>query len=166
MAFQELITLVLAVPLVALVMALIFGQRFRDDVLAGRGEASVFGVVSVKGAVIVLLCGLLVGAILFIGRPAEPNGGPLTMRLNVHFDPDEVNPRHSEFKARAFIKTLNGDRPIPIVYELAEGALSVRLQLPDKETPFYVVFETPKGTWKTDDHNMEEAPTTARFVPK
>ena len=114
MAFHELITLFLAVPLVALMMALIFGQQFRDDVLAGRGEASVFGVISVKGAVIVLLCGLLLGGILFIGPSPEPNGGPLTMRLNVHFDPDEVNIRHSEFKAWAFIKTLNGDRPIPI----------------------------------------------------
>jgi len=30
------------------------------------------------------------------------------------------------------------------------------------ETPFFIRFETPKGTWKTDDHSIREASATAR----
>lgn len=168
MAFHELIAVVLVALLAALVVALIFRREFRDAVLGGPGEASFFGLLTVKGGAIVLIFGLLIGGILSALNklPADPHSGPLTMRLNIHFDPDEVNPRHREFNARAFIKTPKGDQPIPIVHQLSEGALSVRFDIPDRETSFYVVFETPKGTWKTDDHNMEEAPARAYLVQK
>lgn len=169
-----LIAVFLALALAALVAALIFRRDFRDAVLGGPGEASVLGLISVKGVAIVLLCGILVGGILFIlerlPKPApQPSAPPgpaqsraITMRLNVHFDPDEVNPRNPQFDAAAFIKRPEGMQPVPIVAQVSEGALSVRLEVPDMETPFFIVFKTPKGIWKTDDHSVREAVATAR----
>ncbi len=155
--------------LMALVVALIFRRDFRDAVLGGPGEASIAGILTVKGVAIVLLCGLLIGGILFAltQLPQTPQSSallarPVTMRLNVHFEPDEVNPRNPQFSANAFIKTPGGVQRIPIVTKLSEGALSVRLDVPDMETPFFIVFETPRGTWKTEDHSIHEAAATAR----
>ena len=45
--------------------ALIFSRSFRSDVLGGEGEATVFGILSVKGVSIVLLCGLFLGGLLY-----------------------------------------------------------------------------------------------------
>jgi hypothetical protein len=167
-----LIAVFLALALAALVLALIFRRDFRDAVLGGPGEASVLGLITVKGVAIVLLCGILVGGILFILQqlpkpPSQPppettGASPIAMRLNVHFEPNEVNPRNPQFEAKAFIKKPGGLQPIPIVSQVSEGALSVRLEVPDMESPFFIVFETPKGIWKTDDHSVREAAATAR----
>ena len=51
--------------LIALVSALIFNQSFRNDVLGGEGEATVLGILSVKGVAIVLLCGLFLAGLLY-----------------------------------------------------------------------------------------------------
>lgn len=161
----ELIAVFLALLLAALVAALIFRRDFRDAVLGGPGEASILGLISVKGVAIVLLCGLMIGGILFaLNKLSVPEAhtGPITMRLNVHFEPNEVNPRNPQFSPKAFIKTPTGVEPIPIVATVSEGALSARLTVPDTETPFFIVFETPRGIWKTDDHSIQEIPTTAR----
>ena len=87
--------------------------------------------------------------------------GPIKMRLNVHFNPDEVNPRNKPFIVKAFIKTTEGVEPIPIFHKLNQGALSVHVDVPDMDTPFFITFETPKGTWKTDDYSIKETPATA-----
>ena len=100
------------------------------------------------------------GAYVFL--ESEPVAGPMQVRLNVHFDPADVNPRNPNFTARAFIKTPTGDQPIPIVPTVREGSLSVDVSVPNMETPFFIVFDTPRGTWKTDDHSVREAATTAR----
>jgi hypothetical protein len=92
------------------------------------------------------------------GAPA----GPVKVRLNVNFEPNEVNPRNPNFKPKAFIKTPEGDKPVPIQCAVREGALSVHVDVPDMETPFFIVFETPKGIWMTDDYSIKEAPATAR----
>lgn len=165
------IAVFLALALAALVLALIFRRDFRNAVLGGPGEASVLGLITVKGVAIVLLCGILVGGILFILErlprsapqpPPRAEPRPISMRLNVHFEPNEVNPRNPQFDATAFIKRPEGMQPVPIVSQVSEGALSVRLEVPDMETPFFIVFRTPKGVWKTDDHSVREAAATAR----
>lgn len=167
-----LIAVFFALLVAALVAALIFRRDFRDAVLGGPGEASILGLITVKGAAIVLLFGILIGGILFalnklpVALPlpnlrADGHTGPITVRLNVHFEPDEVNPRNPKFSIKAFLKTREGDKPIAIVPKLSEGALSVRLDVPDMDMPYFIVFETPKGIWKTDDHSNEVA-TTAR----
>lgn len=149
-------------------VALIASPDFRTAVLGGPGEATILNLVTVKGVAIVLLCGLFIGGLLSAltklpSSAQKTDGkGPVTMRLNVHFDPDEVNPRNPHFKAKAFLKTANGVERIPIVSTLSEGALSVQINVPDMETPFFVIFETPKGIWKADDHSIREATATAR----
>lgn len=60
-----LISSVCGFLLICLVMALIFSSRFRDDVLGGEGEATVAGVLSVKGVAIVLLCALFLGGFIY-----------------------------------------------------------------------------------------------------
>jgi hypothetical protein len=163
-----IIAVFFALLLAALVAALIVSRDFRTAVLGGPGEATILNLITVKGVVIVLLCGLFIGGLLFAltKLPSQVSGaaqkGPVTMRLNVHFEPDEVNPRNPQFSAKAFLKTARGVEPIEIVPTLSEGALSVQVKLPDMETPFFVIFETPKGVWKTDDHSIRETAATAR----
>jgi len=110
---------------------------------------------------------LVLGLILcaggvYVSRQPGASAGPMHVRLNIHFDPAEVNPRNPKFSARAFIKTATGNREIPIVPEVREGGLLVDVTVPNLETPFFIVFDTPHGTWKTDDHSVREAATTAR----
>jgi hypothetical protein len=166
-----MIAILFAFLLAALVAALIFRRDFRDAVLGGPGEATILKFLTVKGAAIVLLCGLFIGGILFAltklpdPSPKPPIGahtGPITMRLNVHFEPAEVNPKNPQFTPLAFIKTPAGEKSVPVVTKVSEGALSVQVNVPDMETPFFIRFETPKGTWKTDDHSIREASATAR----
>jgi hypothetical protein len=83
------------------------------------------------------------------------------MRLNVNFEPNEVNPRNPNFKLRAFIKTAKGNEPVPVVSKVEEGALSIQVIVPDMQTPFFIVFDTPKGTWQTDDYSVTEAHAVA-----
>ncbi len=167
-SIPAIIAVFFALLLAALVAALIVSRDFRRAVLGGPGEATILNLITVKGVVIVLLCGLFIGGLLFAltKLPSPVAGaaqkGPVTMRLNVHFEPDEVNPRNRQFSAKAFLKTAKGVEPIEIVPTLSEGALSVQVKLPDMETPFFVIFETPKGVWKTDDHSIRETAATAR----
>src|SRR5437899_643133 len=98
-----------ALLLSGLLIAFIFRRDFRNAVLGGPGEATVLGVLSVKGVAIVLLCALLIGGILFalnaLRAPSPPkdvntsvSSSPLDVRLNVSFSPDEVNARGADFK--------------------------------------------------------------------
>src|SRR5215813_14156969 len=45
------------------------------------------------------------------------------------------------------------NKPIPSVPKLEPGGVSVRVKVPDMETPFFVVFTSPKGIWQTDDYS-------------
>ncbi len=52
----------------------VFSEKFRKDVTASEGEASFFGMLSVKGVIIVLLIGIFVAAMVLIikyGTPSE-----------------------------------------------------------------------------------------------
>lgn len=168
-SLPSIIAIFFAVLLTALIVALILSRGFREAVLGGsKSEATILNLITVKGVAIVLLCGLLIGGLLFAMEqvPQAPKdvapAGPIAVRLNVHFEPDEVNPRNPEFVAHAFKKTSQGDEPIPIVTRVVEGALSVQVNAPDMETPFYILFQTPRGVWQTDDHSIREASATAR----
>lgn len=130
-------------------------QRIKIERLGIDTELSTMGLWLVLG--FLLSAG---GIYLFLHSAARL--GPITMRLNVHFDPDEVNPRNPRFAVKAFIKTPKGVEPIPIIYKVSEGALSVDVNVPDVNAPFFITFETPTGTWKTDDFSMKEAVATAR----
>jgi hypothetical protein len=171
-SIPDLIVILFALLLAGLLVALIFRRDFRDAVLGGPGEASVLGILTVKGVAIVLLCGLLIGAILFalirlhVQPPATTSNAsstsnPIDMRLNVHFDPNDVNPRNPKFRTEAYIKTADGSRQIPVVATVVEGALSIRVMVPNMDTPFFLVFRTPTGTWQTDDYSIKEAPAVA-----
>lgn len=52
------------VLLAALVLALIMNPGFRRDLVAGQGKASLFGVVSVEGVIIVILAGMFLAGLL------------------------------------------------------------------------------------------------------
>lgn len=166
------IAIFFTVLLAALLLALIFRRDFRDALLGGPGEATVLGLLTVKGVAIVLLSGLLIGGILFaLNRPPAPvlpaqgtgtTSGPIPMRLNVYFEPnDDVNPRNPKFLVRAYIKTPKGNQLINVVQKIEEGSLSITFTVPDMETPFFIVFETPKGVWQTDDYSVTEARAVA-----
>ena len=84
--FPILISGLCGLLLLALIGALIFSQTFRNDVLAGEGEASVLGVLSVKGVAIVLLCGLFLGGLLYPLRFVPDNNNELLPRSIVDRD--------------------------------------------------------------------------------
>lgn len=91
--------------------------------------------------------------------------GPMHMKLNIHFEPPEVNPKHPKFEVKAFIKTMKGEeRGLPVRSRVMEGSLFVELEVPDKNSPFFLEFKTPKGIWKTDDHSVQEAAAKAYKV--
>ncbi|MEE1868476.1 hypothetical protein [Pseudomonas auratipiscis] len=50
---------------VFLILGLIFNTKFRRDVLGGQGEAALFGVITAKGAAIIVLCALFIGGMLY-----------------------------------------------------------------------------------------------------
>jgi hypothetical protein len=72
-----LISGVCALALIGLVAGLIVSSKFRNDVLGGEGEASVLGLISVKGVAIVLLCALFVGGMIY-PMSATPSIQPAT----------------------------------------------------------------------------------------
>lgn len=67
---------------------------------------------------------------VYVSRQPGALNGPMHVRLNIHFDPAEVNPRNPKFKARAFIKTATGNQEIPILPTVREGGLSVDVTVP------------------------------------
>ena len=46
-------------------LALIFNEKFRKDVMGGQGTAKILGILSVEGVVIVLLCGMFLAGLLY-----------------------------------------------------------------------------------------------------
>lgn len=162
------VAILFAVLLAALIVAFIASADFRTSVLGSPGEASLFGVISVKGVVIVLLCTVLAGAVLYLlPKPPETaaaNRPPTTtkMRLDVNFDPDEVNPRRKDFAVRAYLRTKEGNVPIAVVPQVTQGGVTVTVDLPDMETPFFVEFQTAGKNWTTDDFSVREAKAIAR----
>lgn len=58
--------IVIGIILLAVMGAFIFSDKFRKDVIASEGEASVFGLLNVKGVIIVLLTAVFCGAFIYI----------------------------------------------------------------------------------------------------
>lgn len=58
--------IVIGTILLAIVAAFIFSSKFRKDVIAGKGEAAVLGLINVKGVIIVLLTGIFGGIFTYI----------------------------------------------------------------------------------------------------
>lgn len=67
-----IVIIVLLIFLAALISALIVSEKFRKDVIGGPGQAKVLGVLSVEGVVVVLLCGILCGSILYTLNFEDP----------------------------------------------------------------------------------------------
>lgn len=63
--FPIIVSSICGLLLVLLVSALIINKSFRSDVLGGEGEATVLGLLSIKGVVIVVLCGLFLGGFIY-----------------------------------------------------------------------------------------------------
>ena len=73
---QTLVPILLGFLLAAIVGAMIFSTKFRKDLLGGEGEARILGILSIKGAAVVVLCGLFVGGLLYSVPKAQeaPSG--------------------------------------------------------------------------------------------
>lgn len=52
--------------LVIIVLALIFSQKFRQDIIGAPGKANVLGILTVEGVVVVILCSLFVGGLIYV----------------------------------------------------------------------------------------------------
>lgn len=96
--------------------------------------------------------------------PSPGNGSPSvatvipTVRLNISFDPDEVNPRDPDLQVMAYKQPINGDPvPLPVRKGVEQGGIYVDLEPPDMETPFFVVIQSPNGTWKTEDISLKNS---------
>lgn len=58
--------IVIGIILIGIIGAFIISANFRKDVIASEGEAAVFGLINVKGVIIVLLTAIFVGAFVYI----------------------------------------------------------------------------------------------------
>ena len=63
-SLEYIVVLTCGISLLGVVSALIFSRSFRQDLIAQPGKLSIFGI-SVEGVVIVLLVGLMIGAMLY-----------------------------------------------------------------------------------------------------
>jgi hypothetical protein len=63
----------LIVLLAVLFFGILFNEKFRDAVLGSDGEAKLFGLITVRGASVVLLAALLVGASVYLELNAPPS---------------------------------------------------------------------------------------------
>lgn len=73
---QSVPVVVLAALLSAVVGALILSRRFRQDMLRGDGQAKVLGILTVNGAAVVLIIGLLLGALVWLAPRPERQPPP------------------------------------------------------------------------------------------
>jgi hypothetical protein len=62
---EYLLPIVCSILLIALIASLIFKDEFRHDILATEGEASIFGILTVKGVAIIILTGLFLGGLIW-----------------------------------------------------------------------------------------------------
>jgi Fe2+ transport system protein B len=73
---EYIVVMICGACLLGVVFALIFSRSFRQDLTAQPGKLSIFGI-SIEGVVIVLLVGLMIGAMLYSinkysGTPSIP----------------------------------------------------------------------------------------------
>jgi hypothetical protein len=96
---------------------------------------------------------------------ATPQSGPNALRLNVYFDPP-TNPNQEGFMVRAFVRGPNGEvQPATVLrHRVTVGGLSVYLELPDGNTPFFAEFGTPTEIWRTEDYSINEPNAVAKRV--
>lgn len=97
-----LISAICGIISIILVLGLVFSSRFRRDVLGGQGEATVLGLVTAKGAAIIVLCALFLAGMLyplFRTNPAcDESIGRLSAQLEEKFESQvrhassEINP--------------------------------------------------------------------------
>lgn len=88
------------------------------------------------------------------------------IRMNIRFEPDDVNPRDPRLKVTAFKKAIEGGRvPLLLRQGVEHGSIYVDLKPPDLETPFFVVIESTGGTWQTEDISLKHSFPTAYRTP-
>lgn len=136
-------------------------QKIRVEKYGINAELSTMGLWLVLGFLLSAS-----GAYVYL-HPASSatDKGPTRIKLNVNFDPDKVNPRNPDFKVTAFMKVMGKEqteeKSLPVRSTVEEGSVAIEVQVPDRETPFYVRFSTPQGTWKTDDHSAAKGKAMA-----
>lgn len=114
---HEVVAIVCGGLLVALVLALIFSTKFRDDVLGGEGEASVAGILTVKGVAIVLLCGLFLGGMIYPLSMVPQPVGQCNEAINDVLSPlpafsDDLAPDEVVKAVNEKLSTLNGEKQL------------------------------------------------------
>lgn len=62
---NTIVIIVLSLALLGIILAFVFSSNFRKDVIAAEGEASLFGIISVKGVIIVVLVVVLAGLLVY-----------------------------------------------------------------------------------------------------
>lgn len=62
---ENILAIVSSILLISIIVALIFKKDFRKDILVAEGEASIFGILNVKGVAIIVLAGLFLGTLIW-----------------------------------------------------------------------------------------------------
>lgn len=73
MELQTLALVIIGIILLFIIGAFVFSSSFRKDVTAAEGEASVLGMFSVKGVLIILLCAIFCGTFIVIFQSDKKN---------------------------------------------------------------------------------------------
>jgi hypothetical protein len=89
---------------------------------------------------------------------APAKAAPMHVRLNLEFDPNEVNARAPGLTVRGFVKAIDGrEQPLSLRHGIDVGSMYVEAELPDITTPIFVEVQTPRGVWKTDDFSLAQS---------
>jgi len=58
-------TILCGILLLVVTIAFVFSKRFRNDVVVGEGETKIFGILNAKGAIIIVVLAMFLGATLY-----------------------------------------------------------------------------------------------------
>lgn len=126
-----LTVIILIFLLVAVVLALIFSKSFRQDVIGGQGKANILGILTVEGVIVVILCAIFVGALIYMTSEHKETDISIAIKLL----PIEVQSLDADItlkKIEEIIREKNNPSDITILNKITgleyEGLLSRQIR--------------------------------------
>lgn len=95
---------ILTLLLSTVILVFVFNQKFRQDVIAGKGKASIFGILSVEGVIIVVLCGIIAGCLIYFTTKFLP---PQILIKKLPGELQMITPEETLEKIREFVENKN-----------------------------------------------------------
>ena len=139
--------IVCSIATLVLVGAIVFSEKFRRDILGGEGEARLFGILTVKGTAVLVLCGLFLGGLLWsTGRVLKSRSRPVMLSNDTisNLSIPELYPFNENGEPEEFVFTVMDTAVIQFMKADTTYHRTLRQhQLDDKQKKLYI--KTQKG---------------------